>query len=182
MRRSAPAAASGSPADGNNRRHYTIRMLALIPAATHFTTGHKYPERKNPHRPQQRDEWQNYQRPSALRGTPQSRSFGSLLQSSFERRYFKLTSVAAVKKFLIQMNRHFFHHKKQEGGICYQAACALAKNQKKKNKHCPSDEMGPNNEKVHLVLDTYQAASKETLVAARQGTGSSATISAKNGG
>lgn len=39
--------------------------------------------------------------------------------------------------------------------------------------------MGPNNEKVHLVLDTYQAASKETLVTARRSTGSSAIISAK---
>lgn len=48
-----------------------------------------------------------------------------------------------------------------------------------KKKHCPSDKMGPNNEKVHLVLDTYQAASKETLVTARRSTGSSAIISAE---
>lgn len=39
--------------------------------------------------------------------------------------------------------------------------------------------MGANNEKVHLVLDTYQAASKETLVQLGESKGSAAIISAK---
>lgn len=99
MRRRSTAAASGSPADGNNGRHYMIRMLELIPAAAQFTTGHKYPERKNPRRPQRTADSQNYRRPSALRGTSRSRSRGSLLQFSFGQRDFKLTFVGIVYHF-----------------------------------------------------------------------------------
>lgn len=47
MRWSPAAVANAFPADGNNRRHRIIWMLELIPAAAHFTTGHKlhkYPE------------------------------------------------------------------------------------------------------------------------------------------
>lgn len=50
MRWSPAAVANAFPADGNNRRHHIIWMLELIPAAAHFTTGHKlheYPEEES---------------------------------------------------------------------------------------------------------------------------------------
>lgn len=74
------------------------------------------------------------------------------------------------------MGRHFSPPKNKREEFVIRQRVHL---QKKNKKHCPSDEMGPNNEKVHLVLDTHQAASKETLATARRITGSSAIISAK---
>lgn len=99
-----------------------------------------------------------------------------LQKMGMEPHFFNVTSMELIS---IATNKNtsngwvsILQHWKGEGGICNQATCALAN-----TVQVHLTRQGPNNEKVHLVLDAYQAASKETLVTAPWSAGSAAIIS-----